>query len=671
MIKAEAENKPLPVVDIRPAVVVPSGRIYRSRIRLFLWETLQVLYNSFDRNGDGKLQNSEIIFLIRDILKLSSQKDIDYILFTLFKIGNRGYIDFNDFCPYFVEHVGNNGLSLLVSRTPGMRRVLNRDQFVQLFRSSFSFLSISRVQDELLWGFFAVIDTDRDGLISFEHYILWLKDFLSPFGYRGDTYYFELDDADLSIGRRAITEIVVAQPREIVTYIPSDIYVVKREWATIARTLKLSNYKFSNWEIARRIRSNIISLVSTFDKNYNRELEEDEIIALLVSLLNENETEIRYVVRNVFRYDRNDDLKVTFEEMADFLLEVHCGEMAIQRLHWKNAYRQGARRVMDVQEFILTLTDALRYLRATASDSELRTLFSEIDLDRDGLISYKEYFEFLKLYFGSLSLASFDLPVANIVTLSLEEEFSQWLIIESGKALRGRLQPGRQRFDTNALALILRQVYRELDPEITFVLERIYALIFDANTLVLDEEITRLLLVLHIGIILLWRNHKNKTFARWNDKLINEREFLALILEATQWASIPFSSQTLSQIFLRLDTNRDGFITYLEYFQFLLSILNINNSGLLNFFNNGLFAIGDDDLVNDFYGRIWNELRELFNHYLKGGEKTLGRTEVKLLIADVLKEHSQSELDYVFWNYFRLDKDGNDEVEFEEFVNTV
>lgn len=129
---------------------------------------------------------------------------------------------------------------------------------------------------------------------------------------------------------------------------------------------------------------------------------------LLVTLLNENENEIRYVIRNVFRYDRNNDDKVTFEEMADFLMEVHCGEMAIQRLHLRNVYRQGARRVMDVQEFIVTLTDALKFLRATASDTELRQLFSEIDLDRDGLISYREYFEFLKLYFGSGSLASFD-----------------------------------------------------------------------------------------------------------------------------------------------------------------------------------------------------------------------------------------------------------------------
>ena len=163
--------------------------------------------------------------------------------------------------------------------------------------------------------------------------------------------------------------------------------------------------------------------------------------------------------------------------------------------------------------------------------------------------------------------------------------------------MRGRIQVGRQRFDINALTIILRQVYRELDPEITFVIERIYAILFDANSLYSDDDITRLLLILHIGLVILLRGHNNRRFGRWSDKLISQREFLDLILEATQWVSIPFNSQTLIQIFLRLDTNRDGFISYLEYFQFLLLILNIpHNANLLNFFNNGLFAVTNGEV---------------------------------------------------------------------------
>jgi hypothetical protein len=62
--------------------------------------------------------------------------------------------------------------------------------------------------------------------------------------------------------------------------------------------------------------------------------------------------------------------------MANFLLEMHCGEMAIQRRHLKSAYSQGAKRMMDVEEFIGTLIDALGFLEATATDAQLRLLFS-------------------------------------------------------------------------------------------------------------------------------------------------------------------------------------------------------------------------------------------------------------------------------------------------------
>ena len=151
--------------------------------------------------------------------------------------------------------------------------------------------------------------------------------------------------------------------------------------------------------------------------------------------------------------------------------------------------------------------------------------------------------------------------------------------------------------------------------------------------------------------------------------MINQREFVDLVVEATQWAELPFNVNLLSQIFTRLDTDRDGYITYLQYFQFLLSILGLPaNSNWLNFFN-GMFAVTSNDDEDDFYDRVWNELRQLFNSYLRGGARTLGRSDIKLLIGDILKEQSQQELDYVFWNYFRVDKDGNEAVEFEEFVN--
>lgn len=38
--------------------------------------------------------------------------------------------------------------------------------------------------------------------------------------------------------------------------------------------------------------------------------------------------------------------------------------------------------------------------------NQIKTLFSEIDLDHDGWISYEVYFFFLKQYFGGMSIAA-------------------------------------------------------------------------------------------------------------------------------------------------------------------------------------------------------------------------------------------------------------------------
>ena len=97
-----------------------------------------------------------------------------------------------------------------MSYPPG-KRTIDLDEFVMLFRNSFYFLKVSRIKDELLWGFFDKIDFDKTGLISLEEYIDWVKDFLSPSSNFVDNYYFELDDMSLEIGLNMITDDVVLE----------------------------------------------------------------------------------------------------------------------------------------------------------------------------------------------------------------------------------------------------------------------------------------------------------------------------------------------------------------------------------------------------------------------------------------------------------------------------
>ena len=59
---------------------------------------------------------------------------------------------------------------------------------------------------------------------------------------------------------------------------------------------------------------------------------------------------------------------------------------------------------MNKQEFAKTLNFALQSINIQANQSIIDLLWSEIDLDKSGWITYSVYFLFLKYYFGSQNI---------------------------------------------------------------------------------------------------------------------------------------------------------------------------------------------------------------------------------------------------------------------------
>lgn len=96
---------------------------------------------------------------------------------------------------------------------PPGKKLIDRDEFVRLFKNSFYFLKVSRIKNELLWGFFDRIDLDQDGLIDFDEYIEWVQWFLCPNILGNDEYYFQLDDMSLAIGNNMITDDIVLEKK--------------------------------------------------------------------------------------------------------------------------------------------------------------------------------------------------------------------------------------------------------------------------------------------------------------------------------------------------------------------------------------------------------------------------------------------------------------------------
>lgn len=205
-----------------------------------------------------------------------------------------------------------------------------------------------------------MIDTNKDGLITFKQYMRWIKDFLAVLKYYG--VLPDIDNKRLGGVNRAILD--------------EESYKTK-----IGRVIP---FKFSSYGLAKRVRERTLQLVEKFDDNKNKNLEDNEIVIILQKLLNSDKFDIFYVQANVFRYDANSDGLITYDEMTDFFVEMHFGEMALQRLHKVSKYEKGDLRVMNEKEFIHTMMDSLKYISLEPIGDELHVLFTEIDQDHDG-----------------------------------------------------------------------------------------------------------------------------------------------------------------------------------------------------------------------------------------------------------------------------------------------
>lgn len=162
--------------------------------------------------------------------------------------------------------------------------------------------------------------------------------------------------------------------------------------ASIRSTTSSVSKAYSSKSLAERIKQHTLKLLLTFDTNNNRVVDPDEVETILIALLKSKELEIKYVTKNFFRYNQEKKKQVTFEMFTEFFLGLHCGEMAVQRYHGSGMFSRSKELIMNLNEFIMSFQGALDYIEFLAPMGELKQLFKEIDANRDGWISYKEYF---------------------------------------------------------------------------------------------------------------------------------------------------------------------------------------------------------------------------------------------------------------------------------------
>jgi hypothetical protein len=137
--------------------------------------------------------------------------------------------------------------------------------------------------------------------------------------------------------------------------------------------------------------------------------------------------------------------------------------------------------------------------------------------------------------------------------------------------------------------------------------------------LVSNDDLRRIIIFLHVGLINLLRGHKAHRWAKWNEFKLSKQDFIDLVLAATEWTSLPADVTLLGLIFVNLDTDADGFITYTQYLEFIKSCLLTKTNPALDDYINSLFTkpieqpkpvvktgLSDDQQkAENFYSKIW------------------------------------------------------------------
>ena len=139
--------------------------------------------------------------------------------------------------------------------------------------------------------------------------------------------------------------------------------------------VKHHRFQFPSHELAFQVREVVYIKLIEFDKNNDQEFQEGEIREFLTTVLKEDGPEVHYFVKNVFRYDYNGDGIIEYDELVNFCMEQHFGEIAIQRLHRKKVYHKGQQRIMNLPQFTQTVKYALSFVDFIPQDSDLRVAF--------------------------------------------------------------------------------------------------------------------------------------------------------------------------------------------------------------------------------------------------------------------------------------------------------
>jgi Ca2+-binding EF-hand superfamily protein len=215
----------------------------------------------------------------------------------------------------------------------------------------------------------------------------------------------------------------------------------------------------------------------------------------------------------------------------------------------------------------------------------------------------------------------------------------------------------------------LTEVFHLSSTEIDYIMYNYFRFDIRSQQSTTYNEFIAIALEIYFIEILFNRKYQQNPQLQKNTQ-ISIREFINLLFENLFFIKVRPSKQDLLTIFEILDNDKDGFISFQQYIKFIREYLGrgleiVDKPIKQEQLKPEPAVEGVSEVEVKFVELIWGELKKYFDNYDQGHKGYLQESELKSFAVEVLNESSQRELDYIFWNLFRVDGNYNKEVDFE------
>lgn len=139
--------------------------------------------------------------------------------------------------------------------------------------------------------------------------------------------------------------------------------------------------------------------------------EPNEIEAILLNVFGFNQREIQYIMLEIFRIDARYHENICFEDLCAIILDIYFVNIWLMRRYDDFGKAGWKERKINCQEFIILITDACSFVTIRPFEEDLKAIFADLDTDKDGYITIRQYIEFIRKHIGR-GLGIEDLPAS-------------------------------------------------------------------------------------------------------------------------------------------------------------------------------------------------------------------------------------------------------------------